>query len=199
MTREYPVPTQRLFTALPLDETARYFVADIITRLSGTIEGVRWVPAENLHVTLRFIGECQESKVPALEEWMVKASRHLPESIEIGGVGSFPSLRSARVIWVGANDVSDAIQKVYNVLDKGADRCGFGREERKYRPHVTVGRSRKRPVSLAPELVEEFENSHILLEGPDIVLYRSDLKSDGAVYTEIARVGREGRQQTLKG
>jgi len=189
MTGTQPEPTERLFTAVPLPEPVREFTAGIIDELSGIVEGVRWVPRENLHVTLRFLGQCSARNIPTLVDWMEKAARQLPESVEVGGVGGFPSQGSARVVWVGVTDLSGGIEKVYNVLDKGAGRCGLGREKRRYRPHVTIGRARKRPVRLTPGLDESSGAKTIHMEAPQIVLYRSDLSSTGAVYTEIARTG----------
>src|SRR5450756_459635 len=174
MTSEQLEPTHRLFTAIPLTPRVRERVAAIGAELAAQIEGVRWVPEENLHVTLRFIGNCGESKVPGLISWMEKAANHLPLELLVGGAGGFPSQASARVVWVGAKDASGDIVKVYNILDKGADKCGFGRESRKYRSHITVGRARRKPVKIPQELVERFAGDEVPLEVTELVLYRSD-------------------------
>lgn len=189
MTNEQPSATQRLFIAIPLTPDVRERVARIANGLAEEVEGVRWVPSQNLHVTLRFIGECGASKIPDLVAWMKKAAAHLPLSLLVGGAGGFPSQASARVIWVGAEDRTGDIVKVYNVVDKGVQKCGFGREGRKYRPHITVGRARRRPVRLPGELIKGLAGDEATLEVRDLVLYRSDLKSTGVEYTEIARVG----------
>jgi 2'-5' RNA ligase len=188
MTSGQPEPTQRLFTAIPLSDDVREHVAGIERALSSALDGVRWVPEENLHVTLRFIGECALGKVAELERWMQKAARHLPSTLAVGGAGGFPSQSSARVIWVGAKDTTGDIEKVYNVLDKGAEKCGFEREGRKYRPHITVGRARRKPVRLPADLVERFGADEVTLEVKALVLFASHLSSEGAEYTEIARI-----------
>lgn len=191
MTREQPEPTPRIFSAIPLPPEVRDHVSRIVDVLSGSLEGVRWVPEANLHVTLRFIGNCPVSKVDELIRWMHKAARHLPASLEVGGVGGFPSQGSARVIWVGAADATGAASKVYNVIDKGAQRCGFGREGRAYRPHITVGRA-KRPVKIPAELKEGLAGDVMAFEASEIVLYESRLDSAGATYSELARAGAPG-------
>jgi 2'-5' RNA ligase len=106
----------------------------------------------------------------------------------VGGVGAFPSQRSARVLWVGTSDLEDRIVKVYNVLDKGAEKCGFQRENRRYTPHVTIGRSRKKAVRLAPGLEENFTEK-LTMKASEIVLFESVLKSTGVEYKIVESVG----------
>lgn len=162
--------------------------------MSQKVDGVRWVPRDNLHVTLKFIGPCQPEKIPDLSEWMRKAAKNLPIELDIRGLGGFPSSASARVIWVGSVGPPGAVEKVYNVLDKGARECGFGREKRAYRPHVTIGRARKSPVRLPPGDIERLGSEPgVLMRVGEIVLYQSILSSAGAEYIVIDRAGPDGR------
>lgn len=161
----------------------------MVEELSGALEGVRWVPEPNLHITLRFLGEYPPSTVPLMAEAMRKAARHLPAVVRIGGVGAFPSLGSARVVWIGVADETGAIEKVYNVLDKGAEKCGLGREGRKYRPHVTIGRARRRPVVIPGDLAARLAAEVMELEVGEIVLFRSKLSSAGAEYSVVETAG----------
>jgi len=177
----------RLFTGFALSPEVRAYVAAVAARLSATVPGVRWVPPENLHVTLKFIGQCEDARVPRLVQAMRQASEALPIRLEIGGVGGFPSQSSARVIWVGADDGTGRVKKVYEVLDKGAEKCGFPREKRAYRPHITIGRARKKPVALPPGIDEE--PGRLTLAVNEIVLFHSELKSTGAEYSVVERTG----------
>jgi 2'-5' RNA ligase len=186
----------RLFTGLYLTQEVRRQVADITTVLSEDIEGVRWVPQENLHVTLKFLGWCDRAVIKNLAEIMTKAADYLPLTLTVGGVGAFPSLGSARVIWVGASDIEGRVEKVYNVLDKGAAKCGIPKEKRAYRPHITIGRARKRPVMIGPEIAGRFDGEKTL-EIVDIVLFSSELKSTGAEYTVLERIGRANTKEQL--
>lgn len=194
MTSPGSEATPRIFTAVPLSDEARLHVAQLAGEAARAVEGVRWIPEANYHVTLRFIGACPVEKIEDLGSWIRKAARHLPVTLRIGGIGGFPSEGSARVIWVGAEDRVGTMRKVYNVLDKGADRCGFGRENRSYRPHVTVGRARKKPVRLTADLVEHANATPpVLMEATEIVLYRSLLSREGAEYEVIDTSGARGR------
>ncbi len=182
------VQRRRLFTGISLTPEVRRFVAGISERLSTTIADVRWVPAENLHVTLKFLGACDHDQASAIVEAMHNAAKHLPVRLEVGGVGAFPSQRSARVLWVGAADLEDRIVKIYNVLDKGAEKCGFQRENRRYTPHVTIGRSRKKAVSLPADMQGGFIEE-LTMRASEIVLFESVLKSTGAEYKIVESVG----------
>jgi len=166
----------------------REFVSAIAAGLEREVAGVRWVPPDNLHVTLKFLGSCDTSQVERLVEVMGAAAGHLPLTLGIGHVGAFPSLASARVVWVGAHDLEGRVQKVYNVLDRGVARCGIPREKRPYRAHITIGRARKKPACIEPSLADGFD-SEMKLEVGDIVLFESVLKSSGAEYKVLERVG----------
>ncbi|MCJ7653630.1 MAG: RNA 2',3'-cyclic phosphodiesterase [Actinobacteria bacterium] len=178
----------RVFIGLPLSREVRRYVADIAQELSRRISEVRWVAPENLHVTLKFIGACDGGKVTGIVKVIKESAAYLPITLKVGGIGGFPSQGSARVIWVGAEDGEKKINELYKSLDKGAGKLGFPREKRTYKPHITVGRARKKPVSLPPELDIE-AGPDLTLEVNDIVLFRSVLKKTGAEYSVIERVG----------
>jgi RNA 2',3'-cyclic 3'-phosphodiesterase len=187
----------RLFTGLYLTPEVRGHVANISDTLSREVEGVRWVPRENLHVTLKFLGSCERSLIDDLIEIMEKASELLPLNLTVGGVGAFPSLGSARVIWVGANDIDGRIGSIYKILEKGAAKYGIPREKRPYRPHITVGRARKSPVKITPEAAGRFD-SEVSLEINDLVLFSSELKRTGVEYTVIERIGPSGSKRQIR-
>jgi 2'-5' RNA ligase len=179
----------RLFMGLSLTDEVREFVCGVAATLEEQVEGVRWVPSRNLHVTLKFLGSCDESRVEKLVEVMGAAAAHLPLTLVVGKVGAFPSLASARVVWVGARDLEGRVQKVYNVLDRGAARCGIPREKRPYTPHITVGRARKKPACIEPSLADGFR-TEMTLEVRDIVLFESVLDRSGAEYKVLEKVGK---------
>ena len=163
---------------------------EVVGQISGDLTGLRWVPPENLHVTLRFLGQFPIERIDEYLRWMEKASRYLPLLLEVGGVGGFPSSSSARVVFVGVGDDSDRIQSAYDVLDKGAAACGLTRERRRYTPHISVARARK-PVKIPERIIERFARGRMELVADRLVLYQSTLSSEGAEYSVIRRVGRE--------
>ncbi|MFH1149879.1 MAG: RNA 2',3'-cyclic phosphodiesterase [Actinomycetota bacterium] len=178
----------RLFTGLALSDAVRAFVARVTRDLSDEIEGVRWVPDENLHVTLKFLGDCDPASLDAVLAAMEAARGHLPFRLDIGGVGAFPSQASARILWVGAGDPSGRALLLFAGLEKALRRLGFAREKRPYRPHVTIGRARRSAIRLPEGIGDRFAEV-LPLEVREIVLYRSSLSSSGATYEILGRVG----------
>jgi 2'-5' RNA ligase len=178
----------RVFMGMPLSPEIRRYVLDIRESLTGCLPEVRWVKPENLHVTLKFIGYCDVDDLGALIDLMKKACVYLPLTLGVGGIGGFPSQGSARVIWVGAKDEENKVDKLYGYLERGAEKVGFPREKRHYKPHITVGRAKRTPVRIPPGMVSVMEPVR-MLKVEDMVLFRSVLKKTGAEYSVIERVG----------
>ncbi len=181
-------PLVRLFTGIPLSDSAREHVASTADGVSGELTGVRWVAEGNWHVTLKFLGPCEQSCLDGICSMMLKAAPFLPFRLEIGGIGAFPSNRSARVIWVGAGDIDGRAREVHRVLDRAAVRYGIAREKRRYSPHVTVGRARNKPVLIPVEMVERYHDT-ITMDVDHVLLFKSELTRSGAVYSVVEKVG----------
>ncbi len=175
---------QRLFIGIPLTDSERRRVARLQRDLDGMTSGVRLVPEENLHVTMKFLGDCDAAMIPALEEAVSLAAKMLPLRLRISGVGGFPSQRSARIIWAGAAEETGALQEIFSSIEKGVSRCGVPKEKRSYRPHVTVGRARN-PIAIPSEAAELLPETEMPVD--EIFLYRSDLSNGPPVYTVIGR------------
>ncbi|MEO5356540.1 MAG: RNA 2',3'-cyclic phosphodiesterase [Nitrospirae bacterium YQR-1] len=131
----------RAFIAINIDETVRENISSTISAL--TIGGVKWVSAKNLHLTLKFMGNISEDEVGKITEIL---SRIVPEHgcFEIGlkGIGAFPNERRPKVIWAGITDPGAVLNKLQDRIEDTLTDAGFGREERKFSPHMTIGRVR---------------------------------------------------------
>lgn len=151
---------------------------------------VRWVPVENMHLTLKFIGDVSPAQLDALAQMTTaEAAACAPFSMEVGGLGSFPTPRRARVIWIGIHAPA-ALTSLQRGLESAAARLGCEAEERPFSPHLTIGRV-KQPVSAGDR-----QKVHAALEetrlGPlgraDVTavhLFKSDLKPSGAEYARL--------------
>lgn len=179
---------KRLFIGIPLSTDIRAYIGKVIDSLNGRFQDIRWVALENLHVTVKFLGLCEESKVGEITDVMRAAGGHLPLRLEVGGVGAFPSLAYARVIWMGVNDYSGEIEKMYHEIDKGVGRLGIPREKRKYHPHITIGRARGKRIYLPEDVVKEYPD-RMILDANAVVLFESKLSREGAKYTVIESIG----------
>lgn len=186
----------RLFIGIPLDIDTRKWISETCDSLKETVHDVRWVRPENLHITMKFLGNSPESIIPEIAEVLQSVSVYLPFEMEVGGIGAFSSLGSARVIWVGAYDETGTVNTIYKEIDEGMRILGYSGENRKYSPHITVGRSKKKPVTIDRETAESFKDRSRMTIG-ELVLFRSDLKSSGAEYMIIERaIGQGSGNQT---
>jgi 2'-5' RNA ligase len=185
--REEP-KSQQLFFAVNLQVTPARRVADAMTKLRAQSKAVKisWVPAANLHVTLKYLGWAKPEILPALREAMgrVVAGRKGFE-IATRGWGGFPDLQSPRVLFAAVTDPSGGLLQLAQAVDVETTRLGFAGEKRAYHPHVTIGRV-KDPAGWNPELLAgepSFGSSQIR----EIVLYESRVKSSGSEYIALAR------------
>jgi len=135
----------RLFTAIELDAGLRREIEIETSRLLVGLGRIGRVPEENLHVTLKFIGEVHRDDLAALDEVVADgAARLTPGEIEVCGIGAFPDLRRPRVLWTGVSDPSGILTPVHDRLNQTLKRFGAKREQKRYVPHVTIGRVRDR-------------------------------------------------------
>lgn len=174
----------RLFIGIPLSQNVREKLIEITESLRQDINGVRWVPSQNWHVTIKFLGNAKVDLVPDIMDVVNSVSVFLPFELGIGEIGAFSSLASARVVWVGAYDESGTIHKIYNKIENGVKMLGFPGEKRVYNPHITIGRSKKQAVSISDEAVEGFK-CKFSLPVNQVVLYKSELKRSGAEYSVL--------------
>ena len=172
----------RLFVGIPLPANVR----TLLSNLGATIPGARPVPAEQIHLTLRFIGETETGHFLDIKERLEELESR-PLTTGIRGVGHFPPRGKPRVVWAGLESAGDIIilrNRINYLLKLG----GVEPERRKFHPHVTMARLK----DSHPERLAAFLQTNALLQSPpfvvdQIILYSSRLLPDGAVhYVEAA-------------
>jgi 2'-5' RNA ligase len=170
----------RAFLALDFDEPMRARLAEARARLEREVTGVRWLSPETIHLTLRFLGPSTPQALESLSTGVEGAVRACgPCEARVEGVGFFPTRGSPNVIWAGLV-LPPAVLELQAGCERAAVAAGFAPEGRPFRPHVTLGRWRdrvRRPAVPALDL-----GSTRL--GP-VILYRSDLRPQGAVHTPL--------------
>lgn len=179
----------RLFLATEAPEGVRAALAGAVAPLRERFPRARWVPVENQHVTLKFLG----STYPRLVEWVTAtvgevASRHAPFATRVDGLGAFPNARRARVLWAGLDDAGSSFERLAADLDEALSK-EFKPEKRAFTPHLTVARFDP-TVTVDPEEIA-FESEPF--EVGRIVLFRSHLRRPAPVYEPIAVEPLRGR------
>lgn len=181
----------RLFIAVNVDPSLRPPLVEIQGMLKATRAPVSWVKPENLHFTLKFLGETSEARVPALREALRRSlvgMRSFP--VSLGGAGTFPPKGRPRIIWVGVEQGADEMERLRQRIDDALFPLGFSRESRPFRPHLTLGRV-KSGGRLDP-LLDGLRSAAVgqvgQMQVARVDLMQSQLQPAGAIYTPVEGV-----------
>ncbi len=170
----------RLFVAIPLPEP----IKRRIYNLRDESLPVRWAKPDTYHLTLKFIGEVEDTLVEQIRDALFDVPWSEPFEIELAQAGAFPSAERPRVIWCGVRPQEPVItlqEKIVRVLD----RFEITGDDKSYHPHVTFGRVKK-PIRAVSDFIRLNENSIIgHINADRFCLYSSELKKGGAVHTVI--------------
>ena len=180
----------RLFLALDPPEEVCGEIGRIQERLRRRISGdVRWVRPEAIHLTLKFFGDLPESDIAGISAIVEKTTEGVqPFDLTVGGVGVFPDLHRPRVIWLGMGGDAERLVTFQQGLECALDEIGFPREERPFRPHLTLGRIRaQRGLTGLAGVLERGETYAAgRFMATVLCLFKSDLTPQGAIYTRLA-------------
>src|SRR3989304_8243289 len=131
----------RSFVAILLSEEVREAVASLIESLRPLGRSVAWVKSENLHLTLKFLGNQSQEQLSRTKDGLVEATAGVASfELSLVGLGGFPDLRRPRVLWVGASDGAEAAIILAQKVEESLHRRGLPREERPFSSHLTIGR-----------------------------------------------------------
>jgi len=169
-----------------LPDDVRQRLATAIERLRPHAADVAWVAPANLHVTLKFLGQVDEARVPALSDALGAAVADRPAlDVVVRGLGAFPSATRPRVLWAGLDDPTGAMTALAERVDGCCGRLGFPTESRAFTAHVTLGRVRepRRQPALPDALARPSEFGRLRVER--VSLMRSELSPRGARYSEL--------------
>ena len=151
---------------------------------------VRWTPPENIHLTLKFLGETDDDMVFQIRSKLRDvAKQHPMVEAETVGTGAFPNAKVPRIIWVGTGTGSDAIITLQQNIETSLETLGIQKDDRSFKPHLTIGRikTRKQRVNLEPILLPHSDKTFGVSLVKDFALYRSVLHPRGAIYQVIER------------
>ncbi len=182
----------RAFIAIELPEHLQDAIEKQTSRLRQVLgdEIIRWVPTQNMHLTLKFLGDIATSHVDFLKQLIAKeAASHPQFDLQLGGLGAFPTSRRPRILWAGLHAPADLIS-LQKSIEAGTFRLGYEKEERDFSPHLTLGRVRQTTE------MADLQKIHIALDTiqlgnigitrvDSIHLIKSDLRPSGPIYTNL--------------
>lgn len=182
----------RLFLSVDLPDSLATAVADVQERLADAA-GMTFVDPGQAHVTMKFLGEVDEDRVPAVEDAVETAIDDAgvePFEATLEGIGVFPNLDYISVVWVGVESGSDELTRLAAAIERETTAIGFDPEDHEFTPHVTVARMKdargKRHVQKVvrgdPPTLGSFRVEQVRLK-------ESTLSSDGSTYETVTRFG----------
>jgi len=189
----------RLFIAIPIEEEIKESLVKFQKQLKATQADIKLVQPDNIHMTLRFLGEVDEKVVPSIIEIMKKAvSGYQSFEAELKGIGGFPTVSSPRVVWVGYRELLNTYKtkQIYEKIENGLVGLGLAPDAHSFSPHITIARVKSSKSPLNPPLLRGVGGmSGLLKEESDfnagtqaikeVILFQSQLQPTGAVYSMV--------------
>lgn len=184
----------RTFVALPLsDETTRQLaLVQRTLKRDCPASAVTWVVPTSIHLTLFFLGEILPELVAPSQEALSVVARHMaPFAFDVGQLGAFPSVNRPSAIWVGVQEPTGKLALLHQTVNEALAKVGFQPEERKFSPHLTLGRVRRKAAreeaAAVGRVIAATAVGHLATTpAAEIIFFRSQLKSTGAEYTPLA-------------
>jgi RNA 2',3'-cyclic 3'-phosphodiesterase len=178
----------RSFLAIELPKPILAKIEEVQEDLRSTHAEVRWTNPEKIHLTLKFFGNIEESRIDPIFKSIEEPIRNtLPFSLKVRGVGAFPHLKNPRVIWIGLVNEREALTLLQKQIEIHLEKIGIQPEDRPFHPHLTLGRMKSSRGK--QELVERMERHREEelgdFEVERVVLFKSDLRPLGPIYTPL--------------
>jgi 2'-5' RNA ligase len=182
----------RTFIAIELSEEIRSALGQVQSHLKYAGADVKWVNPQNIHLTLKFLGEVDEKKLEKVKTALdgVAASSRAFE-LSLKEIGAFPAVDHPRVVWVGLDKGSDESKALAQNIDESLSKIGFQKETRPFAAHVTIGRVRSphNKLALKEKIISYNTNDERRTTSDErvssITLFKSALTPQGPVYTVL--------------
>jgi len=193
----------RAFIAIELPEEVKAWLSSVQSKLRPEQHPyVKWVSADGIHLTLKFLGNIDREKVSPIAEAMAEAAQGVsPFRLEVSGLGAFPSRGRPQVIWVAVGGEVEKLASLQRGIDHSLVALGFSAETRPFTPHLTLGRLRERASAeerrrMGEALLAAKGEEGVPFHVAELSLIRSTLTPKGAIYNRIFSISLESGLRT---
>lgn len=185
----------RIFIAIEIPEGVRNLLGQIQTHLKYAGADVKWVVKENVHLTLKFLGEVSEDKISYIKSILDEIGKSTKSfELNLKDIGAFPKIEYPRVIWVGLGKGAPESKALAERIDEALSKIGFQKETRPFASHLTIGRVRSpKNREVLKEKIESYQLSTISYQLiGSVILFQSTLTPRGSIYTKLHEVQLQG-------
>ncbi len=181
--------TVRAFIAVEIDPQTKQKISTLVSLLKASNAGVKWVTEDQMHFTLKFLGNIAENKIQEISNTLSIISNNFNSfAINFSKIGAFPNINYPRVIWLGIDKGVESLKILSEEIENALEKLGFQKENRKYKPHLTLGRvkSDKNILNLTNLIRETNFNPENNIQINKLTLFQSTINPKGAIYTPLA-------------
>ena len=181
----------RTFIAIELSEEIKNSLAQIESHLKYSGADVKWVEKDNIHLTLKFLGEIDDKKCEKVKIVLDEVAKTTKQfEISLKDIGAFPKIEYPRVIWVGLDKGSKKSTELAAKVDEALSKIGFEKETRPFAAHLTIGRVRSpKNKEVLKEKLVSFKGPGTSIQGPgkitSVILFQSKLTPAGPIYSKL--------------
>jgi len=185
---------KRTFVAVDIDELTRKNLAAVRSKLDDARCKINWVAPENLHVTLKFLGDIPDNTLPKVCDAIGKTvAQSPPVEFNVRGVTTIPTLQKLRMLWANVDEPAGQLDAIFTKIEAALEPLGFPPENRPFSPHITLARIKHIPKDIEHSLrksIEEYSDTDFgFVSNADITVYISELTPDGPIYFPAAKFG----------
>ncbi len=187
----------RTFIAVEISPEVRLAAYRLIERLRVSQAKVKWIETENLHFTLKFLGDVAAEEINNVCRAVEEAVKpFMPFELVTQGCGAFPSTARPRTVWLGVEEGGEPMELLVQAIERSLENLGFAREHRRFTPHLTLGRVREGPAAGLKQLTDLLAKYHDFDAGTmmvnSVAVFSSTLGRGGAKYEALARIDLQG-------
>lgn len=183
-----PKDTIRVFIAVELPGEIQKALGGLIEKLKDPKDKISWVKPHNIHFTMKFLGNVPLGDIDSIKDVVSKTAENCQVfDVTVKGTGVFPREKAPRIVWTGITEGQDGMSKIFDDLETGLSQIGFPKEERSFKPHLTLGRVKfvKDIDAFIKTLNDYKENILGKIAINSISLIKSTLTPKGSIYETL--------------
>jgi len=182
------MPAIRAFIAVEIDPLTRQKISKLISILKKSEADVKWAAEDQMHLTLKFLGNIDKGKIQRISDAISIISNNFKSfTVSFSEIGAFPNINHPRVIWLGIDKGSESLKILTDKIEVALEKLGFAKESRKFEPHLTLARIRSsKNFSNLKKLIGEIScDTENEMPINKLILFQSSLNPKGAVYSAL--------------